>query len=164
MNLPPLYLLSSDFSHDITPITCHLYNKYLPGLNINILSYTKPDFELPSNVNFIELNNGNKRIKNNWFMDNYNYLKSINDEYIMFTIDDNPIIDYVDKNALNYVLDFIKNNKDVGIFYGFDYDVQNHQKKIIQENDLYQIWEVIDYSHKATTMLNIWNENYLRNF
>ena len=63
MNLPPLYLLSSDFSHDITPITCHLYNKYLPGLNINILSYTKPDFELPSNVNFIELNNGNKRIK-----------------------------------------------------------------------------------------------------
>ena len=94
-------------------------------------------------------------------MDNYNYLKSINDEYIMFTIDDNPIIDYVDKNALNYVLDFIKNNKDVGIFYGFDYDVQNHQKKIIQENDLYQIWEVIDYSHKATTMLNIWNRKLL---
>ena len=29
----------------------------------------------------------------------------------MFTIDDNPIIDYVDKNALNYVLDFIKTIK-----------------------------------------------------
>ena len=161
MNLPPLYLLSSDFSHDITPITCYLYNKYLPGLNINILSYTKPDFELPSNVNFIELNNGNKRIQNNWFIDNYNYLKSIDDEYIMFTIDDNPIIDYVDKNALNYVLDFIKKNKDVGIFYGFDYDVQNHQKKIIQENNLYQIWEVTNYSHKTTTMLNIWNRKLL---
>ena len=45
-------------------ISCYLFNKYLPNLNINILSYTKPNFTLPSNVNFIELNNGNKRIEN----------------------------------------------------------------------------------------------------
>lgn len=161
MEIPPLYLLSSDFSHDITPISCYLFNKYLPNLNINILSYTKPDFTLPSNVNFIELNNGNKRIKNNWFMDNYNYLNSIDDEYIMFCPDDNTIIDYVNMDAFNYVLDFIKMNKDVGIFYGFDYDIKDNQKKFIQENDLYKIWEVTNFSHKTTSTLSIWKRKLL---
>tara|TARA_B000000475_G_C16005319_1_gene450663 strand:+ start:1459 stop:2406 length:948 start_codon:yes stop_codon:yes gene_type:complete len=161
MNLPPLYLVSSDFSHDITPITCYLYNKYLPGLNINILSYTKPDFELPSNVNFIELNNGNKRVESNWFMDNYDYLNSIDDEYIMLTVDDNPLIDYVNIDALNYVLDFIKNNKDVGIFYGFDFDVKSNYKSFVQENELYKIWEVNNFPHKTNIQLNIWKRKLL---
>jgi len=161
MNLPPLYLLSSDFSHEITPITCYLCNKYLSNLDINILSYTKPDFKLPSNVNFIELNNGNKRIESNWFMDNYNYLNSIDDEYIMFTVDDNPLIDYVNIDALNYVLDFIKNNKDVGIFYGFDFDVPSNCKNVVQENELYKIWEVGAYTHKTTLQLNIWKRKLL---
>ena len=50
-------------------------------LGIQDLSVSDVKTILNEASKFIELNNGNKRVESNWFMDNYDYLNSIDDEY-----------------------------------------------------------------------------------
>ena len=41
----------------------------------------------------------------------YDYLITIEDEFVFFALDDFFPIDYINKECLSYVLDYMKNNK-----------------------------------------------------
>ena len=94
------------------------------GANIYLLGYSIPNIEYDDNVTFISLKP--KRIKSEWFNDIANYFKSIEDNIIIFSVDDIPIIHYVNKDFLNFSINYILNNK-VALIYG-NYKQTNDNK------------------------------------
>jgi len=154
-----VFLMTCDESQYILPVTTYLINKYYRNTNIYCLGYTKPKFTLPSNVNFIELKNGQKRNKSEWFNDIYKYLSSVKDEYIMFSVDDHPPIDLVDDDSMKFIKNLLENNKDIALIYG---GTTHARGQICLENDKYAVWYTKNtYNHKTNLQLNIWKREVL---
>jgi hypothetical protein len=130
------------------------------NVNIRYLGYTNPQYTLSEKSKFIELLDGNPRNKNNWFLDLYNYFNSIDDEYVVFTVDDNPLKDYLKFEHLEYAMDYLKNNKDIGILLTCLNDIGEK----IFENDKYSIHNIPqNYCHSTNTQMNIWKRTTLLN-
>ena len=101
MKLPTFFFITTDESQYILPVTDYLMEKYSnKEINICYLGYSNPQYKLSEKSKFVELNNGEKRNINQWFSDLYRYFNSIDDEYVVFTVDDNPL-----RNPLN-IIDF----------------------------------------------------------
>lgn len=152
------YIITSDYSQFILPITMYLYKKYRPNTELYCLGYTKPDIEFKDNFHFVELKNGEKRDISSWFNDLYNYFNSIDDEHLFFSTDDIPVIDKIDEDAMNFCMDYIKKNK-VALFYGYNND---NISVPFFENDKYVLWNPSNsYGHKTNLQKNIWNRKAL---
>ncbi len=162
MNLPNVFFITCDESQYILPVTDYLMNKYATKLNVNYLGYTNPNYKLSDNSKFIELNNGNQRNVNNWFSDLFNYFSSIDDEYVIFTVDDNPIVEYLDYDSLHVAMDFMRNNKQIGILFCHPLD-ENSDNPISYENENYKFFYLGVYGHKTTSQMNIWKRTTLLN-
>ena len=153
--------ITCDESQFIIPFTCYLNKKYFPQSPVYILGYTNPKFNLPHDCHFVELKNGKKRDRNNWIMDIYNYLNSIDDEYVIFTVDDNPITDYVNMDDLNYTLNFIKNDKNIGLLWGGIYETINKNYNM-QLNEINFVNVLNTGSHHPTSSRqSIWKKSIL---
>ena len=110
------YIITCDEANYILPINIHMHRKYGKNLNkLYCLGYNKPNYDFDENIEFVSLKNKREN-KNNWFIDIYNYLNNIEDEFIIFSVDDLPLINYVSKDALNFVNSYLENNKDTAIF------------------------------------------------
>ena len=157
MNLN-IYIITCDEAQHILPTTIYFLNKYFYcKLKIIILGYTKPEYIFPNNVDYVELKNGEKRNKNTWLKDIYNYFNNIDDEYVIFSVDDVPVIDYVNLDYLNTVIEFMKKNNTIiingGIFSTID---------VIQEYMDFDICRVDNnFGHKTNLQMNIWNKKAL---
>tara|TARA_B100000900_G_scaffold390414_1_gene384127 strand:- start:102 stop:1058 length:957 start_codon:yes stop_codon:yes gene_type:complete len=156
--------ITCDESQFIIPFTCYLNKKYFPKSPVYILGYTNPNFNLPEDCHFVELKNGKKRDKNTWFMDIYNYLNNIDDEYVIFTVDDNPVTDYVNIDDLNYTLDFIKNEKNFGLLWGGIMGGTIKKKYNTKLNDINFVNLLTTGSHHPTSSRqSIWKKSILMN-
>jgi len=151
--IPNIYLITCDESVWITYYTTKLINKYLPNINIYLLGYSVPKIDYDKNVTFISLKS--KRNKITWFRDISDYLKTIKDDIIIFSVDDLPIIDIVNKDFLEYCIDYINKNK-VALIYG-DYCVRDNN--FIFEDQNYKIEE--SPHHPSLWGLNIWKKDCL---
>ena len=160
MILPKIYLITCDESQYIIPVTDYLINKYSNGLEVNYLGYTNPNYKLSNKSNFIELTNGNKRNINNWFSDLYNYFNSIDDEYVIFSVDDNPIVDYLDIESLEFAVNYMNNNKEIGILFGYNFE--DNGNNILYEDNSYKIYYIDNnFYHKTCCQMNIWKRKTL---
>lgn len=157
MFYPRIHIISCDESQHILPVTIYLLNKYFhTKLEIVILGYSKLDYHFPINVTYIELLNGKKRDKSKWFHDIYNYFNTINDEYIIFSVDDNPILNYVNLNELESIIYFMKKNNS-SICYG---NIEGKKNELLNES--LNIYNVIPkYGHKTNLQFNIWKRQDL---
>lgn len=151
--IPNIYLITCDESVWITYYTTKLINKYLPNIKIYLLGYSIPNIEYDKNVTFIRLKP--KRIKSEWFNDVANYFKNIEDEIIIFSVDDVPIIDDVNINLLEDYINYINDNK-VALIYG---TYLKRDNKFISENESYIFEE--SPNHPSLWGLNIWNKKCL---
>ena len=156
--------ITCDESQFIIPFTCYLNKKYFPQSPVYILGYTNPKFNLPHDCHFVELKNGKKRDKNNWFMDIYNYLNTIDDENVIFTVDDNPITNYVNMDDLKHTLDFIKNEKKFGLLWGGIMAGTGKKKYNTQLNEINFVNLLTTGSHHPTSLRqSIWRKDVLMN-
>ena len=152
-----LFMITCNESQFILPTTCYLINKYSDEFEINILDYKKPEYELGENVNFISM--GENRNIDNWFSDIYLKLSEIDDEYIIFTVDDMPLIDYLDGKVLDFVKEYLDKNKDIACFYGGDSGAKGNT---FYSGDKYELWDVKQrYHHKTNCQMNIWKREAL---
>jgi hypothetical protein len=158
---PTFFFITTDESQYILPVTDYLMKKYSNNnINICYLGYTNPNYTLSEKSKFIELLNGNPRNKNKWFLDLYNYFNSIDDEYVVFTVDDNPLKDYLNFEHFEYAMEYLKNNKDIGILYTYS----NHIGEKIFENEKYSIHNIPqNFCHTTNTQMNIWKRTTLLN-
>lgn len=110
----PVYIMTADQQMCCLPAFCYLFNKFWPEeTTINILGYSKPNFILPKNVNYISM--GIDRGAEYWSDDIINFFKNINDDIFYLTTEDGFILNYVDKNSL--------------------FDSYNFSKKMLLENN-----------------------------
>jgi hypothetical protein len=159
MKFPTFHFITTDESQYILPVTDYLMEKYSSQkINICYLGYTNPQYKLSTKSRFVELKNGESRNINQWFSDLYHYFDSIDDEYVVFTVDDNPLRNPLNFDDFEYAMEYLNNHKEIGILYTFATD----NGCILYNDDKYSI--CADHSnngHKTTSQMNIWKRTTL---
>jgi len=159
-----IYLVTCDKTSYILPATIYLYKKfYINTPLIRILGFKKPILPDWENVEFISLNNKQKSI-NLWSKYIYNYLITIEDEFVFFALDDFFPIDYINKECLSYVLDYMKNNK-VG-FCNVSQQPSSSPKRnevdeILVDGDFFVYKRKKGENYQLVLQPGIWNRKYL---
>tara|TARA_Y100000816_G_scaffold291421_1_gene282709 strand:+ start:2597 stop:3475 length:879 start_codon:yes stop_codon:yes gene_type:complete len=162
-----IYLSTCDKTSYILPATIYLYKKYINTLipKFKVLGFSKPNLPDWENVDFIELSNEPQNIsKWSWYL--YNYFKNIDEENIFLVLDDFFPINYLNKNAYEFVINFMKQNKQVGFCtVGQTPSAcpqRNEYDSTIAEDDnmfIYKRKKNINY--QITLQPGIWNREYL---
>tara|TARA_Y100000992_G_scaffold283994_1_gene233761 strand:+ start:276 stop:1244 length:969 start_codon:yes stop_codon:yes gene_type:complete len=177
-----VFLSTCDKTNHILNTTIYLWNKFTYNLfDIYILGFNKPDnLSEYENVTFVKLADRQESV-NLWSKYIYNYLKDITDEYIIFAMDDELPIDYLNQNMLEKTLEIMKINKHYGLCnIGntiYTNDVNNHlvihhpsqiyylifrnNFKIIYQNEHFNLWERHKNEYKINGQPGLWKTEYL---
>mgnify|MGYP001317359220 FL=1 len=155
------YIITCDEAQYILPINIYMHKKYSNNTgDLICLGYSKPNYNFDDNIKFVSLKR--KRDRSTWFLDLYNYFNTLDDEYLIFSVDDLPLINYINIEAFNYATSYLKNNKDVAVFYGTNISPGDIKGQVFHENDKYKLWNVNYNSHHITSLQkNIWNRKAL---
>lgn len=162
-----IYLSTCDKTSYILPATIYLYKKFINTLipKFKILGFSKPNLPDWENVEFIELSNEPQDISK-WSMYLYNYFKNIDEENIFFALDDFFPINYLNKNAYEYVINFMKQNKDVG-YCIIDQEPSACPKRneydstIIENENMFIYKRKKNVNYQICLQPGIWNREYL---
>lgn len=136
--IPNLIMITCDEAVWVTYFTTRLWTKYLKEVKIFVLGYNNLVDNYESNVTFVSL--GKKRELKTWFKDISNYLKTIKDDIILFSLDDNCLANYVNYKLLDFSLEYIKKNK-VASIYGAQKDLKQKRIKLVDKNHKFEIYE-----------------------
>lgn len=167
MNKLNFYIVTSDASNHILPITTHLYKKYLGDFfNYKILGHTPPTFNL-ENIQFIPFNSNESKHIENWTKKIYNILCNTEDEFIVFGLDDYLINQPIETEIFSTLLDYMKKDNEVGcVVLGYTPSLcRPNNFKIIKTFDEYDIFELNqDTIYRITCQIKIWRKTYLLRF
>lgn len=158
-----VYLSSCDKTSHILNSTIYLWKKFTyDKVDITILGFKKNEnLKLYNNVHFIELAESQESV-NLWSKYIYNYLKNIKDEFIIFAMDDEFPIDYLNENLLNLTLSTLKSNNKYGLCnIGNTIYEKNRPFKFIIDESTYNIWERNANEYKINGQPVLWRTNYL---
>ena len=160
-----VFISTCNKTSHILNTTIYLWNKFTNNLfDIYILGFIKPDdLTEYENVTFIKLADRQESV-NLWSMYIFNYLKNITDEYIIFAMDDELPINYLNQNMLEKTLEIMKINKHYGLcnIGNTIYTNDMHNKfKIIYQNDNFNLWERHKNDYKINGQPVLWQTKYL---
>ena len=175
--LPNVYFATYDGSMHIIPSCEWLWNKYYVSNTVdnktphlNYLGYKKPDFKIDSN--FVSLKDKRESFKD-WSINIKAYLDKIPDEFIVFTIDDNFLIDYANKDLISKAMEIMCNDSTIACCYGsfatsFNRDDRiyshssNRLDRVFEETEDYIIYEGSKSRyHLVNLQPNIWRKSVL---
>lgn len=96
-----IYIATCDAYDRLMKPFAYLFNKFWDSsLEVTMLSYRTPQFDLPENFNFISL--GEKQISiNHWSTDLRNFFETVDDDFFMLAAEDHFIYDYVNTDLLD---------------------------------------------------------------
>ena len=151
----------------------HFFNKYWgDDFDVKILGFSKPDFELPTNFEFISMAEeqvGGAKGWSNYLIDFFN---NIDDEYFIFGIDDFCLARPLDRE-LYYILESIPNWKgDMGANIGrIDLQPSLQYARQPEDTTIYKSFEDFDiielnqrsrnqFIYRITGQFSIWNREY----
>mgnify|MGYP003647637636 CR=1 FL=1 len=152
-------LVGYEGSKKIISASSYLINKYLPKeFDVYFLNYGKYEGDL-INGSYIELDTEQKGGFSSWSKYLIEYLSSLKDKFIVFSLDDYLLSKPLDKNKFNILLDEMKNDLSIGssklgispTYRVNDYDTYS--------GDLFLLKKTAEYS--ATTQYNIWDRKFL---
>ena len=128
--------------------------RYFPAeIEITILGYSSPSFELPHNVNFISL--GEDRGPNFWSTDLRSYFESIDDEFFLYLNDDCVLVKNVNLEELERVYNEL-DSKVGRLSLTHDLFTRPHE----DINDIF-ITSSQNADYRCSTQYSIWNRKYL---
>jgi hypothetical protein len=159
-----IYLTTCDKTSHILPATIYLYKKFfVENTLIRILGFEKPILPDWNNVEFISLAPKQESIKK-WSKYIYDYLITITDELVFFALDDFFPINFVDKQCLSYVVNYIKENN-VG-FCNVSQEPscckkRNEVDQILIDKDYFVYKRKKNVNYQLVLQPGIWNRNYL---
>ena len=123
-----LYIPTCDKYNWLIQPFAYTFNKFWSeDIEVVYLGYTNPNFELPNNFKFVSL--GENDSLENWSTDLRNYFNSINDEWLMMTVDDSMLTSRTDSKLYDLALDYLqKTDRKIGRF-GLERDLvtREHQ-------------------------------------
>ena len=136
--IPNLIMITCDEVVWVTYFTTRLWTKYLKEVKIFVLGYNNLVDNYESNVTFVSL--GKKRELKTWFKDISNYLKTLKDDIILFSVDDICLVHDVNYELLDYSLEYIKKNK-VATIYAKSTYLKPKKIKLVEKNHKFKIYE-----------------------
>lgn len=152
-------LVGYEGSKHIISTSSFLINKYLPKeFEIYFLNYGKYDGEITKG-SYIELDNRQKGGSESWSRYIIEYLSSLIDKFIIFSLDDYLLSKPLNVKKFNGLMNEMKKDSLIGsaklgispTYRVNDYDVYS--------DDLFLLRKTADYS--ATTQYNIWDRKFL---
>lgn len=151
----------SDDNLWILKICFVMYEKYWPKeQQFIVLGFKKPDFEMPSNWLFVSLDTQQKGGAQNWSKYIANYLKTIDDEAVIFGLEDfiptDHCLDLPFLQAYYYAQDNLGRfelgwDTHLGIEHKEKYDLGHY--KIIQAKN--------EAMYRISTQTSLWKKKYL---
>lgn len=163
MNKIPFYIITSDQTSFILPVTAHLLNKYWGSeQQFKILGNNKPSAELPPNFEFIKIKNDNNIQK--WSCYIADYLKeNESSKHIIVTLDDYFPNQKLNLNTFNDLVDVAKSDDKIGrINIGYFNSNRINQVDIMnkkEQYDLFYLKQSVPY--RLTCQTSLWNKSYL---
>ena len=118
-DLPNVYFATYDTSMSIIPATSHLWQKYYSSHQY-YLGYKMPEWsewEKLKNTHYISLAPSRNSFKE-WAKNLRSHLITLTDEFIVFTIDDNFLIDYANVDLIQMAVQYMRQHSDVACCYG----------------------------------------------
>lgn len=161
------FVITSDASSHILPVTNHLYQKYIGNtFDYQILCHTIPNYNL-NGCQFIPFATNESKSIENWTKKIFNVLSNIEDEYCAFGLDDYLVNQPINKEILSSLFEYMKNDSQVGcVVLGYTPSLcRPNNFKIIKTFDEYDIFELNqDAIYRITCQIKIWRKTYLLRF
>jgi hypothetical protein len=131
--------------------------------NVKILGYDIPEFELPSNFEFVSL--GKQRGPDYWSDDMIDFFSTCTDDYFYFPTEDMFILEPVDVEILEYAINLFECNLDSNLLrFCLANDIQHRPYNTIHDYDRFQLIErTQDSDYRNGVVASIWHrENFLK--
>ena len=160
MNLK-LYIPTCDRYNWLIKPFSFTFNKFWDNhIQVVYLGYTKPDFDLPENFKFISL--GEDDSLDNWSIDLKKYFDTIDDEWLMMTVDDSFSVRDTNTELYNQTLNYLLNSdKKIGRF-GLERDLVTRPNKYWDTHDGVDLVEAEPSADNRISMRwSIWRREYL---
>lgn len=115
MNNLNMYVSTCDATMRFVPIFSYFYEKYWTSPNkLKFLGFKPLDYRLPERIEYISLAEKQEGGVNNWSTYLVDYFEKLDDEFILWGIDDHLITDTIDSKLLEFLYDKIKTDNTVG--------------------------------------------------
>jgi hypothetical protein len=146
-------------------VTSYLFEKYWPGHKIDFLGFKEPEFVLPDNHKFISLAPEQVGGAKKWTRYIESYVKNVQDEFLIFSLDDFFIGWQPDFEMLNEIMDIMLDDKSIGRFC-LSYDAANNcLSRVVKRNTGYDIVSVEkEQLYRISTQPALWRREYLLKF
>ncbi len=163
---PTIYIATCDATMHILPTMSYMFNKYWgEDQRCVVLGFSTPSFELPKNFEYVSMAKKQDSI-NDWSLYLYNFFKGLDDEYIIFMLDDYIPINYFNKRIFDEVYDTVKKDKKIvryGLGNGAYYDETKYDLfKKCPTFDIVEIKQNINY--RVSCQISLWRRSYLLTF
>jgi hypothetical protein len=128
MKIPEIYIPCCDESLPIVKVSSYLFNKFWPAAKVNYLGFSEPKFDLyGDNHTFHSLAEEQEGGASNWTSYIYNFMHSLNDEHVIFFIDDYWLCQTPNHELLERAVRLATTNKKIGRFdLTFDSQVEGN--------------------------------------
>lgn len=132
MNLPRIFIPCCDESLPIVKLNSYLFDKFWPDAEVVYLGFKKPDYEFYNdNHSFVSLSENQEGGSSKWTRHIFSFMKNIEDEYVIFSIDDYLLTDYPNLDMVKIAYDIIVKSDKVGRFdLTFDSQVEGNTLKV----------------------------------
>jgi hypothetical protein len=161
-----IYLSTCDKTSWILPATIFLYKKYINTLapKFKILGFSKPTLPDWENVEFIELDNKPQNLSK-WSVYLYDYFKNIDEEHFFLALDDFFPIDYFNKTAYDYALNYMKQNNQVGYCIidqepSADFKRNEYDTTIMENEHMFIYKRRPHVNYQICLQPGLWNREY----
>lgn len=152
-------LVGYEGSKKILAASSYLLNKYMPGeFEFFFLNYGDYSGELPAGE-YVSLDVQQMGGSESWSRYLIDYLSKIEDDFIIFGLDDYLLSNFIDLDAYHDLLDYMKDDYSIGaakLGISPSYRVNDYE---MLDDHVYALNKSANYS--ATTQLCIWRRQFL---
>lgn len=161
-----IYIPCCDDSLPIVKINSYLFNKFWPQAKVVYMGFKEPEFDFYSeNHEFVSLAPKQEGGSNNWTRYMHEYIKTINDDVLMFSIDDYLLCAPPDEAMLNIALKLISKNDNIGRFdLTFDSQVEGNTLPVANIQDYQVHVKHPSAPYRISTQPALWKREYLLKF
>lgn len=163
MNFPKIYIPCCDESLPIVRMNSYLFDKFWPEAKVVYLGFEKPKFDFfNSNHEFYSLAPKQEGGSSKWTRYLYNFIKDLDDDLLVFSIDDYLLADVPNFDMLQIASDIMNKSDKVGRFdLTFDSQVEGNTLKISNVDGREVRVKHPNAPYRISTQPAIWKKDFL---
>lgn len=159
-----IILVGHEGNKHILPASSYLVDKYIPkDFDVEFLNYGEYDHELLVRGRYVMLADEQIGGASSWSKYIKSYLETLEDEYVIFSLDDFFLCRNMDMNVYDVLLSKMENDKDIVCAkLGLSPSYRPHEYEIIDALSNIEIFKLLgDAPYSASTQYAIWNRKVL---